>query len=435
MPQSQAASALPRTHIPIGLALLAVSLLLPSELSFYADNLRLTIYRVVLILLTPIVLFRLGFSRRFVFAPADVLFIFAAMWIFLSLGIANDWSTALQSGGINFLETVVPYLLARQTIVNEKSFAVLARVLVWTSIPLVVIGLIEAVTHSNFIHAYMRETTGQVLRLQNEVRLGLLRAQGPFDHPIHFGVWNMLLLAPAIYGRRIGEFGLRGIFIPSLVGVLISLSSGPWIGAFLQLFLIVYERLTRKIENRWLYLVAAFFVSYVATDLFSNRGAVKVFISYAALYDFSAYYRTIEFDIGMANVAAHPLFGIGFHDFTRLSWMNNSIDNYWLLVAMQYGIPALSAYALGILALVLGIAATPAPPGKVGAPFEAWRYAWSFVVVSIIFVGATVDYWHELQVLVWLFLGAGGWMMSRDQSVDWRVRTAPVARLVGTRPR
>jgi hypothetical protein len=120
--------------------------------------------------------------------------------------------------------------------------------------------------------------------------------------------------------------------------------------------------------------------------------------------------------------------------------MSDSMDNFWLVIAVRYGLPALAL----MLGLLLGIIWTAGQ--RKGIP-ESWRrarHAWAFTLFGITVAAATVHLWNALFVLFIFLIASGAWLidaplprgMSRARSlVIPGVRTvgSPVPRPVARR--
>ena len=79
-------------------------------------------------------------------------------------------------------------------------------------------------------------------------------------------------------------------------------------------------------------------------------------ITYLTFNSGTAYWRLHIWNFGSAEVWRNPLFGIGLNDWARPSWMwTASVDNFWLLTAMRYGIPAFLLLVAGIAPNLVGI--------------------------------------------------------------------------------
>ena len=102
-----------------------------------------------------------------------------------------------------------------------------------------------------------------------------------------------------------------------------------------------YAWLLRRNNSKWMILWSIVAVGLLAAQFGSNQGAAKFFISHFTFDPQTGWYRVAIWDFGSASVLNHPLLGIGLADWERPRWMaSDSVDNFWLLTAMRYGIPA-----------------------------------------------------------------------------------------------
>jgi hypothetical protein len=99
--------------------------------------------------------------------------------------------------------------------------------------------------------------------------------------------------------------------------------------------------------------------------------------------------------------------------------MSDSMDNFWLVIAVRYGLPALAL----MLALMLGLIWTVAQRKGVPDSWRRARHAWAFTLFGITVAAATVHLWNALFVLFIFLIGSGAWLAD-----------APLPRLL-TRPR
>ncbi len=108
----------------------------------------------------------------------------------------------------------------------------------------------------------------------------------------------------------------------------------------------------------------------------------------------------------------HPLLGIGLNDWARPDWMSPSVDNFWLLMAMRYGLPGLTLLALAFLLHMMFLVRAK------NLSEEAWmlRLGYTVTLCGLIFILATVDIWDAVQIFVFFFLGTGAFLYTSDQS-------------------
>jgi hypothetical protein len=135
-----------------------------------------------------------------------------------------------------------------------------------------------------------------------------------------------------------------------------------------------------------------------------------VFLSYATFSSHNAYWRAQIFEWGMVNVWANPIFGLGFNDWVRPFYMySGSMDNFWLVQAVRYGIPSFllitAGYGLGILKV--GTRDFTADP-----VLAQLRRAWMFTFIGLTLTMCTVHVWSTIYSFVFFMFGSGMWFIS-----------------------
>jgi len=378
-----------------------LALLQPAETSFYLGELRLTIYRLILVCAVIPCLVKLFSGRIGRVNWCDGLLLAHVAWVFVALCVMEGPMTGLKTGGIYFVEAVGAYLMGRCYIRSSKSFASVAMLLCWVVILLAVETVPEAVTGKHFL----KPGEGNVGR-----RMGLERAFGPFDHPILLGIFcaNALGLSWYVLARdgrlRIGKI-VRSLLI--CVSALMSMSSGAVSALVAQFTLIFWDYLTRRRRRRWLVLVLLFAAAYVLVACFSNRTPMTVALYYLTFNADTAYGRITIWDFGSVEVWRHPFFGIGMGSWEHPGWISDSIDNFWLATAMLYGLPAFLALAGAFLHVIIKVMRIRAPQ----AIIARCRMGWLTSMAGLIVAACTVFYWNALFVLLFFMLGCGVWLL------------------------
>jgi hypothetical protein len=144
----------------------------------------------------------------------------------------------------------------------------------------------------------------------------------------------------------------------------------------------------------------------VIIDLFSNRTPFHVVVTYLTFSTGSAYNRLLIWEYGTAEVWRHPFFGIGFADWVRPAWMSGSMDNFWLVIAVRYGMPAFLLLAAAFVSMIGALGRLRIDRGK--------NHCRSGLFVSLgglIVAGCTVDYWNAIYCWLLFMLGCGMWML------------------------
>jgi hypothetical protein len=384
--------------------LLLGSLLLPTELSFNLGPLRLTVARVILLSAFFPALFRLVGGKAGRMNMIDTLVLLYLLWALMVLMFHHGIDVALQSGGILIVELGGAYLIARTWVLNERAYRGVTLVLIALICLLAPLVLFEAVTHFPLIKSL---AIGHVFHSAIDPRMGLARAYGPFDHPIHLGVISAsllgIVLAPAL--PRLGQprqpkFTKYGV----LISAVSSLSSGGVFTLGIQAILLLWIRLTRGMSARWIKLAILFSLVYGVIELLSNRSAMIVFLTYLTFSADTAYNRVMIFDWGMDNVRANPIVGIGFNEWMRPDWVSSSsMDNFWLVQAVTYGIPGFLLLAVPTLMMV------SRGWKECHGRLRRLRAGWTISMLGLMFAATTVHLWNNLLIYFAFMLGLGAW--------------------------
>lgn len=155
---------------------------------------------------------------------------------------------------------------------------------------------------------------------------------------------------------------------------------------------------------------------YVVVDLISNRSALQVFLSYATFSPATAYWRTIIFEWGMKNVWANPIFGIGLNSWVRPWFMySGSMDNFWLVNAVRYGIPGFLLLACGYGLALWSVVRRDFSTDK---QMLNLRMAWIITFCGLTFTLCTVHIWTTLYSFVFFMFGAGMWFISAQPETE-----------------
>ena len=351
---------------------------------------------------------------------ADVLLLTYSVWSIATLFI-NSPSQAIGYGGSYVLEVYGSYLLARNYVRTPQQFRAACRGLFALLIFTLPFAIYETQTGRAPLPTFIAKLPG-LLSYRDYYsslagrRLGLERSQVIFSHPIHYGLFCASLISLALIACKglINTFQRYFLGMLVCVGVICSVSSGALLPMILQFGLMLWGYVFNRIRARWLILCGLLIFSYLVVDAFSNRSPITVFLSYATLSPDTAYARIHIFEFGMNNVWKHPYLGIGLNEWERPWWMPGSMDNFWLLAAVRYGIPGLLLLLTPYLAVIW--AAMRRDFGDSGVIWQ-FRRAWVFLQVGMVLTLCTVDVWMTALSFVFFLLGAGVWLVSAQPEV------------------
>ena len=389
---------------PLPIILLIISFITPIEFSFYLGGLHLTLTRIILIALAVKMTFKAGPPvKKQIHDYALVAFIF---WVFIAISVNHSVGKAIENGGASALEILVSYFAARFYIRNLSHIYGILKLLSVITVVLLPMFIIENITGSHFIHEIISSLTGVYYPIQTEYRMGLARAYGPFSHPILLGVFFSSLLGIFWYGlngnkrKRIWHAFI--LFLTTFT----SLSSAPILVIAVQMFAIFWNKVAYFMRYRWKLILAGMLFVYVFLLFYSDRSPLMAILSRITLDSHTAFWRTMIWDYGSAEVIRNPFFGIGFGDWARPDWMyTSSVDNFWLLQAMRYGLPSIIFLGLSIYLLMSKV--NLLKDNKNISEYKMISLGWLVSMIALILSGFTVDFFGSNRPYFFFLFGLG----------------------------
>jgi len=408
-----------RLAIPV--ILLIVSMLVP--FIFVIGPLRLSPNRLVLLVMVLPCLYMLVSGKAGRIRTPDIALLLLWAWSAIAMIVNHGLIEKFEAMGIFFVETLGAYLLGRVMIRDAESFRKMVQLLFASVVVLGPLVISETILGRNLLRDAV-DMIGTTYGYANLApRLGLNRAQGTFAHPILLGVYCGTVIALAYYVLGYGKVGLAKAWraLVALFTAATCLSSGPLAAMTGQTGMIAWDIVFHKDPKRWWRLAAFYAFCWVFVDILSNRTPPEVFITYFALNEATAWNRIAIWIHGSASVLNHPFFGVGFGDWDRPSWMSDSMDMYWLVVAVRYGLPGIAMMALAFLWIFLKVALRR----WLDPRHNAYRLGFLGCMLGYFLVGWTVHFWNETYVMFLFMLGSGVWLL------DVEATEAPAAEPAG----
>lgn len=401
---------------PLPLVLYILAMFIPVH--FYLGPLYLTGVRMILIIMAIPLFINLLQGKYGKIIIADILFALHLFFQSLSLLINNPESLISQLGSTG-VEFYVGYLFGRAYIRNIHDHVAVIKllaVLVSLTIPFAVA---ESLTGDPYVIQTIRKIpffTSEPINYYG-TRLGLYRCQVILSHPIHYGLLCSSVF-PLIFLGLKGSISNTSRYIWSLLclsGVFFSLSSGAILPVVLLVILMSWHYSLFRVKGKWILFVSILTILYIVVDLGSTRRPIDVFTSYATFSSDTAYWRKFIFQWGMVNVWQNPFIGLGLNDWVRPDWMLfvASVDNFWLLNAMRYGIPGFLSLLLPVLISVFAVGRGGADDGAVAKNI---RLAWVFCMISFSVSLTTVHIWATLYSFFFFLFGSGMWMLHKTDT-------------------
>lgn len=370
---------------------------LPPQVALSVGGVVLPFYRIGLIAITPLLV--LGWMRTDTkVSTFDWLMLSAVAYIFVSLSNTEGLQRAVLNGGSTALDVSIAYFLARYSIKTRDDIRLFLILVAPGFFVAAAFVAAEMVAGRYLIQPFAAQMFGQASEgaaLENlaSPRFGLLRGTGTFPHPILAGLHLASLLSLYALTQLRGWPRVAGL--GASLAAITSLSSAAIIMLAAQVGALVYNRagaIFPQLSWRLALLVLVVFV--IALEFSSQRGSVRTLMTLTALDPWTAYFRTLIWDYGVLNVQAHPWFGIGFAEWERPAWMPPSIDNQWLVLAVQYGLPE------AVLRFIIPFAAAVVlfyQSSTLSLREQSMARGVAFSVLFFTILGFSVAFWNNTQ--------------------------------------
>jgi len=390
-----------------------VALVIPWALTF--GSLAVSPPRLVLLALTLPCLVSLFSGKAGPVRAVDILLLVHCLWCAVAIGVVHGAGEAVEGGGMLFIETFGAYLLGRCYIRSNSDFQAVVRLFFITVACMLPFALAEALTGSKVILQIFSTVLPSVQPTYTVPRMGLMRVQGPFEHPILFGVFcaAATALTYLVLGRDAGIVRRWAMTGAVALTAFLSLSSGPMVTVLVQIALLAWNGMLGKLAARWRILWVLGITGYAGVELLSNQ-SVPLLLTRYAFDPWTAFYRLLIFEYGWASIMAHPWFGTGFNDWIHPAWMTSSIDMFWLVPAVRHGLPAAVLFLAAFLVATVGIGLKASGDERV----QACRTAYLICMGGLFVAGCTVHFWMATYMLFLFLVGSGMWLLDGEPRAD-----------------
>lgn len=402
-------------RLPLLTKLALLALLTP--VYFSVGSLSLTPSKTLFLIVVPVLTVNLlrGLYGRLL--ATDAMVFGYVLWMAIAMLINHSPRVAIEYTGSNSVILLGGYLTARATIRDKETFVGFIRFLALIVVLSLPFALYEVITSKTTIPRWVAQIPGvqSYPDINHEPRFGLWRAQVVFQHPIHYGFFCSFVFSLVFVGLAERLRWFSRIFLTGIIGLcsFFSVSSGPVLAVLVQVGLTGWSAVMKRVAYRWSIFWSLTIFAYIILELASTRSAIYAIVSRISFSSSTAFYRRILFEYGVRQVERAPVFGVGENPWPIPRWMTGSVDNFWLLVAIRFGLPAL---VLLVGAFVVVMIQAGLRNFEADRELVALRRAWVFTLVSIMLVLCTVAIWGEIYSMVLLVLGSGMWFLTVDVS-------------------
>jgi hypothetical protein len=415
---SQTAEPATSAYAKAVIALFFVALVIPGSFQL---GVRMTTYRLFLILMAVPTTIRFLQDPGLRVTAVDVFVFLAVLWQSLAIVVNNGTDQIFFAGSI-FVELFFAYLLGRAFVRSAADYRYFFQCFLGALAFMLPFALLEAATHVRVL----RRIAGAVLTQPEEVelrgamiRFGLLRAQAAFDHPILFGLFCATAFINVYYVFRLPMSLVYAAFTGFVT--FLSISSSSLLALAIQIGLAVYEKIFRRFPAKWVVLGVGSLVGWFAFEWIFGVTVIEYLITELVFNQAGAETRIDQIVYGLKEIERSPFFGIGLNEVALPFWRGNVIDNYWLLVAIRSGVPALL-----FLAIAFALHFLRAARVRDLTPQETRiRLGYLIAFFTLVLVVGSVTIWGIALVFVYLYFGIGTWIYEK----------APAPRLAARGPR
>jgi len=185
-----------------------------------------------------------------------------------------------------------------------------------------------------------------------------------------------------------------------------TVSSGALIVIGFQLLLIAYVIAFNRWSRQWYWGVRGGIAMYILLELNTTKFAA---IRLAEMFAFNAgnvYTRQIMLETGLELMRNYPLLGYGPHRAWPLPhWFyKSSVDNYWIVLGGNFGIPALAAVGTAFIWAMCKVGGNRL---RKGSDLYWVRVSWTVLMFGLILCLGTVYIWASILTMVYFVFGAG----------------------------
>ncbi len=398
-------------RVNIFATLLIVSIFIPEAFGFFLFDLRLPPARAVLLFSFPALIFFFVESLvagRYRFQIADLLFAVTTLWMIVAAAQIDGLDVAIKGAGVTALEFAGSYLALRATIRTGAQAQRVTQLFCLLASVAGFLGLLDVLADQHVLRQGLARITGYSFFADGptdplaEYRLGFFRADGPFEHPILYGI---MMCYSLLLGRVLEGWRKHLCRIGCGLGLLLSISSAPWEGLVVGLALVYYCRIV-QLPAKWLLLTGAL-ATVVSVIFLATSNPLGWIFNHLTLDAGTGYFRMMIWDAAGADVLDSPIFGIGATlNWFRPEWMPPSVDSLWLREAMLFGIPGSLLVASCLIgACVLPVRLTATNAGRLSKRDVVLADTLDIITFLTIYLGFTVFYWGSVWVTVGVLAG------------------------------
>ncbi len=352
--------------------------------------------------------------------PMDAVIVVYAAWVGASDYMARGYDDAQNLMFSMLFSVLAPYFVARWVISAQGLDVAVARRFVIIVFCVALVGVWEARFGFNPFHALIGPLfPGQGKGWVTTFRHGMARVAGPYSHAILAGIMMAVAFTLQRWLQKAGHWeprfaGLKALPWPKArvitvvlaMGMLMTVARGPWLGAVFALARLAVGQAAHR--RRALTIAGTALAAGAAAGAWALSDYLDIQPGAAmSMSQESALYRKVLFEKYFDIALESAWFGWGLTTWPKVRGME-SIDNYYLLMSLMHGVPAM----LMLVGLLLGSAWLCVRRGLAEAPgSHSPAFAFAGVFIAIFVALGTVYLGEQVLPTLFFMLGwAQGWL-------------------------
>lgn len=312
---------------------------LPNEIALFIGSIRFEPYRLFLIFYFIYSVYR---GTNGIIYKYEKYLLAAVGWVALSNMVTMSGLSGLEPSVIYFLQVWVGYTIGRNAIQNIGSFRQFIDSYLLLLLILAPLALYESQNGYRLTHVLASKITGIYAEPNlgpDYYRYGVHRSSTIFSHPILYSVCATAMFIYVISNFYSG-FVKSAFFLAIVAALYSAMTSAGFLMVMIIATLLMIERVSKSVLILKPMLVYGGVMMLITIELLSNRGAVKFLMTTLAFNPQTAYMRYAQFEYTKDDIMRSPWFGIN-GEWTRPAGIPGSVDNYWIVMALEYGLPNL----------------------------------------------------------------------------------------------
>lgn len=367
---------------------------------------------------------------RWRWSLADVLVFGFALWFGISEYRNAGYKEAQNLMFDMVTSMVLPYVAAKVLVEPLGLRVALARRLVWLTLLVSVISVFEFRMGRNPFRILLDPLfPGQGAGWVTTIRWGYGRIAGPYAHAILAGIVLLCCWRIARWLESSGQWESRFaiwrhlrvtegrvVSLGLLGGLLMTMARGPWLGAILATALAAIGRAKNRKQAFRLLTAGILLMGIPAGIAFYRYVSVGRAGAQSETQETAAYRKElVDKYVGIA--LDHSVWGWGRSTWPKVDGMP-SIDNYYLLLALMHGLPAVAFFLAIVAAMTVRLIAAAIRRIPPAGPASSLGFTLAGIYVGIAFSVATVYMGKQVIPLFAILTGwSEGYLLSVKKTV------------------